>query len=107
MTDQTPRYVTDQTPPYMAGQAPQPGQPPRYDAPAPYQAVSVDQRAIWRSKGQRYIAFGALWLAVGLIITVVTYAQAAGGGVYIVAWGPMLYGAYRIIRGVLLLRQAQ
>jgi hypothetical protein len=96
MNDQTPRV----------GPPPSAGPPPATGGPAPYQVVSGDQRAIWRSKGQRYIGFGIAWLALGIIITVVTYTQAQAGGVYIVAWGPALYGAYRIIRGIMLLRQA-
>jgi hypothetical protein len=47
-------------------------------------------------------AVGLAFLVGGLLLTAVTYASASsssGGGRYIVAWGPMLYGAFRLIRG--------
>jgi hypothetical protein len=74
---------------------------------APYQLVSDDQRAIWRAKGQRYIGFGIFWLVIGIVITVWSYSLAAQGGVFIVAWGPVIYGVYRIVRGILLLQKSQ
>jgi hypothetical protein len=74
---------------------------------APYQVISDDQRAIWRAKGQRYIGFGIAWLVFGVVITAWTYSLASQGGVYIIAWGPVLYGIYRIVRGVLLLQKTQ
>lgn len=42
-----------------------------------------------------------------MLITVVTYAQAQGGGVYFVAWGPVVYGIYRIVTGLLLLNKSK
>lgn len=74
---------------------------------APYQVVSDEQRASWRARGQRYIGFGVVWLVLGIVITAWTYSLASQGGVYIVAWGPTLYGAYRIVRGVLLLQKSR
>jgi hypothetical protein len=58
------------------------------------------QRHVRETKGKRAIALGAIWFVAGLLITVVTYAQAQGGGVYFVAWGPMLYGVYRVVSGI-------
>ena len=91
-----------------------PGEPPPYaagaGAPPPYAAVTDEQRAIWEKKGVRGLAFGALWLLAGLVITGYTYGQASAsefGGVYIVAWGPMLYGVYRLISGGLMLRKSK
>ncbi|MDH6117879.1 hypothetical protein [Kitasatospora sp. GAS204B] len=74
--------------------------PPYASAAAPYTVVSPQQRVIWETKGKRAIGFGVAWLLGGLLITVVTIAQAQGGGVYVIAWGPVLYGAYRIFSGV-------
>jgi hypothetical protein len=92
----------------MNDQTPRASQPAHIGESAPYQGVSAEQRAICRAKGQRYIGFGIAWLAAGIIISVVTYAQAAqAGGVYVIAYGPALYGVYRIIRGVLLLGKSQ
>jgi len=81
-------------------------QTPQLGEPAPYQVASDEQRASWRAKGQRCIGFGIAWLVIGVVITAWTYSLAAQGGVYIVAWGPALYGVYRIIRGILLLQKS-
>jgi hypothetical protein len=42
---------------------------------------------------------GVLWCIGGVVVTAATYAAASGGGVYIVAWGAMLVGLVRIVRG--------
>lgn len=89
------------------------GTPPPYaqpQVPPPYAATSPDQRAIWEKKGTRALVFGALWFIAGLVITLYTYGLASEstvGGVYVVAWGPMAYGVYRLIAGGLLLRKAR
>jgi hypothetical protein len=42
-----------------------------------------------------------LLLVVGLVITAVTYGSASsGGGTYIIAYGPMIVGVIKIIRGL-------
>jgi len=85
-------------------------QMPEGQVPPPYATVTPEQRAIWEKKAMRSLAFGALWFIAGLLITLYTYGQAASsrfGGVYVVAWGPMLYGVYRLISGALLLRKSR
>jgi len=37
-----------------------------------------------------HLILGIVCLAFGLLITIISYAMAAGGEVYIVAWGAML-----------------
>lgn len=37
-------------------------QPPYASGPAPYNVVSPQQRAIWRTKGKRATGFGVAWL---------------------------------------------
>lgn len=37
---------------------------------------------------------------VGLIITIVTYRAASGGGHYVVAWGPAIFGLIALVRGL-------
>jgi hypothetical protein len=46
------------------------------------------------------MVYGALWCVGGIIITAVTYGAASGGGRYMVAFGPIIYGAIRFFRGV-------
>jgi len=67
-------------------------QTPYSTGPAPYQAVSGRQRDIWRTKGKRSIAFGVLWIAFGLIFSI--------------AYGPVIFGVYRLVVGVNLLNKA-
>jgi hypothetical protein len=83
-----------------------PPEPPPY-APAPYQQVNDEQRQILRTRGIRALIFGAVWFVGGLILSAVTYSAAASGGVYIVAWGPMLYGIIQIVIGLVRLNKAK
>lgn len=72
-----------------------------------YQGAPGLRPDIWKARGHRSIGFGAVWLVAGIIVSVVTYQQAvaAGGGVYVIAYGPVLYGIYRIIRGIVFLNK--
>jgi len=49
-------------------------------------------------RGQRQIIFGAVWLACGILLTLFT--MAASSSVYIVAWGPMVWGVVQILSGI-------
>lgn len=51
--------------------------------------------------GARKMLYGALWCIGGIGITLWTYseAKAGGGGVYLVAWGAILYGLILFFRG--------
>lgn len=75
--------------------------------PAPYQTVHPEQRRIWETKGKRAIGFGVAWALGGLLLTIITYSNASGssGGFYVIAWGPVLYGAFRIFHGCTLLKK--
>src|SRR5712691_3399312 len=52
-------------------------------------------------RGRSLIIYGAIFFAIGLVITISTYAAAGsgGGGTYIISWGPMLGGLVAMIRG--------
>ena len=84
-------YGHQQPPPY----AQQP--PPYLQAPPPYLQQTDAARVVKLQKGRRDIAFGVVWLVAGLLITGITMGSSSP--VYIVAWGPMLYGLYKIIKG--------
>src|ERR1700757_1468654 len=59
-----------------------------------------------RQAALRQIGLGIVVFIVGLVITLVTYHNAASsptGGTYLVAWGPMLFGAIAAVRGLLAL----
>jgi hypothetical protein len=54
-----------------------------------------------RSRGARQLGLGALFLLAGIVITAVTYGGASqSGGTYVIAYGPIVYGIYSIIRGI-------
>ncbi len=48
----------------------------------------------------RDLAVGGAWLGGGLLVTVVSYGAATGGGRFVVATGAIVYGLVRIVRGV-------
>lgn len=50
-----------------------------------------------RDHGKRQMIIGAAWLGGGLVLTVATMASSSP--VYIVAWGPMIWGVIQIIKG--------
>jgi hypothetical protein len=48
------------------------------------------------------IALGLILLIVGIAITAVTHGQASRqGGTYVIAYGPMIWGAITMIRGLI------
>lgn len=53
-----------------------------------------------RADGRFDLMIGALIVGVGLIVTVVTYQMATGGGTYVVATGAFIFGTLRMLRGV-------
>lgn len=42
---------------------------------------------------------GVAWFAGAAALTVITYAAADPGGSYVLFWGAMAYGTYRLLRG--------
>jgi hypothetical protein len=49
---------------------------------------------------QQDIWVGAAWLVGGLLVTVWSYAATSGGGRYVIAYGAVVYGAIRLLRGL-------
>jgi hypothetical protein len=62
----------------------------------------IDQEEAVR-RGNRHLAMGTLWLVGGAFVTLATLLR--DSHVYIVAWGPMVYGLYRIVVGGLTIRR--
>jgi hypothetical protein len=56
-----------------------------------------------RAMARRNMREGGIWFIGGIIVTGFTYAGASGprGGVYVVAWGAILFGGIRFLRGLL------
>ncbi len=62
------------------------------------------------SDGMKNILIGAAICLIGIVITWGTYQAASsnsGGGTYFVAWGAMLFGGIRILKGVMQAMGAQ
>lgn len=66
-------------------------------------AAALQTNAVAASDGAdeafRYARRGGLWFAVGGLVTALTYAFSQG--TYIIAWGPLLFGGFQLVRGML------
>jgi hypothetical protein len=91
------------------GQAPygQPAYGPPGSYPPPYAPPPADV-AQQRARAQRTIIIGVLLLVGGLLLSLITYSVAArSGGIYFVAYGPVIYGLIRVITGIVALNKAK
>ncbi|AUX40549.1 uncharacterized protein SOCE26_019500 [Sorangium cellulosum] len=79
----------------IEGIAPPSGDP--YRGPAGRTTAAVVRR---HRPGGNDVAIGAALLLVGLWFTGLTYMNGSSHGTYIVALGPMIYGAIRLLRGL-------
>jgi len=59
-----------------------------------------DGRRAMAAAYARHMVYGALWATGGTVATVWTYAAAASGGTYFVAWGAILWGVIDFFRGL-------
>jgi hypothetical protein len=50
-------------------------------------------------KAFRYARNGGLWFAAGGLVTAATYAFSSGA--YFLAWGPLIFGGFQLVRGML------
>jgi len=54
-----------------------------------------------KEAAKKNMLHGALWCIGGVVVTAVTYQAVAGtGGTYIVAFGPIIFGAIQFFRGL-------
>ena len=60
----------------------------------------ANHKADIRKGAVKQIGVGALMLVIGIVVTAATYSMARNGGMYIVAWGPAIFGALGVIRGL-------
>ncbi|HYH05212.1 MAG TPA: hypothetical protein VEC37_19140 [Bacillota bacterium] len=63
------------------------------------EAVKEKINAQRKKAAYKDMIFGGLWCVGGLIVTVLTYSAASGGGRYVVAWGAILFGGIQFFRG--------
>jgi hypothetical protein len=59
----------------------------------------ISRAALVRKHGIRQITVGAALFAIGLVITVVTF-QHPVGGVFVAAYGPIVFGLLSVARGI-------
>lgn len=52
-------------------------------------------------RANRNMIVGGVWCIGGIAVTVITYANAYGGGKYVVAWGAIIFGGYECLKGLL------
>ncbi|MFI6439393.1 hypothetical protein [Streptomyces sp. NPDC050759] len=83
------------------------GTRPCRSSPAAPHGVSPEQRTVLEARGRRSVEFGAAWFIGGLLVAVVTFGQAQGGGVQFVVWVPMFYGVHRIVSGFHLVKKSR
>ena len=53
-----------------------------------------------RQSPSRNIVVGGLWLLGGLLVTGISYSQAAPGGTYVVTGGALVYGTILLLQGI-------
>jgi hypothetical protein len=78
-------------------QPPQPTESPD-QSPPHYLTTSTQARDALERRGRRDLVFGSVWIAFGLVVTLITVISASP--IVFVVWGPVLYGAYLIFRGI-------
>jgi hypothetical protein len=58
--------------------------------------------ALRAEAAQRGMTIGAIICLAGVCVTLVSYSATWGGGIYVVAWGAILFGMVRFLRGAAL-----
>ena len=76
------------------------------DHPAHYRRTTPRQLAAQRARGRRHLGFGAVWLAVGLLVTITTMTAFAAEGWYLIAFGPIIGGVLQMVSGYRMFRAA-
>lgn len=72
-------------------------------AEAMVDAAVKTYRSAVRAGALSQMGFGAVLFVIGLLVTAGTYALASSGGsggFYLISWGPMVFGALRVLRGL-------
>lgn len=62
--------------------------------------ASKTKKAAFRQGGVKLLLTGLAMLVLGIIITGVSYSAAANGGIYFVAFGPVIFGVANMFRGL-------
>ncbi|MFI1968540.1 hypothetical protein [Streptomyces cinnamoneus] len=77
---------------------------PIFGTRTPAHLTADQQRVVQRRQAQRHIFFGAAWILLGVFFSLYTYLRSEGG-FYVIWYGPAIWGAIEIARGVFALRK--
>jgi hypothetical protein len=69
------------------------------DALVPGEAKSKPQAATGTNSGMKNMAIGAIVCLIGLAVTIGSYVAAEPGGVFLLAYGPVIFGGIQFVRG--------
>ncbi len=61
---------------------------------------SPEWRQMMASKFKRHMVYGVLWAIGGIAVTIITYVTSSISGVYLIAWGAILWGLIDFFRGL-------
>ena len=93
--DEATECAVDQLPLRRVG-SPDPTEQAPNAAPAGYSP----QNASAVAKANKDMVVGGIWFFGGLLVTVLTYGAASGGGSYVIAWGAIIFGGIQLFRGL-------
>jgi hypothetical protein len=87
------------------------GAPTGYGVPGygPEDAAAAQRRLVQAKAARKAIAMGLILVVVGLVIWIgsLMLAAANGGGTYVIAWGPVVFGIIRVVAGFKELRASE
>lgn len=72
----------------------------KHDKQAEYYDSSQKYSTPKNSLNNSEVVVGVAMLLIGIALTWITYGAADGGGTYFVFWGLIIYGGYKIIKGL-------
>jgi hypothetical protein len=78
------------------------GVPQQFATQVVDQLFAVRREAL-KKRAERDMLIGGLFCVGGVILTILTYSSASSspsGGTYILAWGPIIFGAVQFFRGL-------
>lgn len=64
------------------------------------QAVAQEPAYDYRAEAKRDIRKGLIWVVIGGFLTIGTYTVAAPGERFVVFWGLIVFGGWKLIRGL-------
>jgi hypothetical protein len=64
------------------------------------QSVEAQRKSVVRKSAGKSLLVALVTIAIGTVVSLISYHLAAPGGIYVVATGAFLYGAYNIIRAL-------